>query len=150
MNEAALDAVEALLGRAQAAMQGAGLSVVVEGGNFLLAVAALPEALEAERAARMKALEVALALSKLPEETHGPVHLTLAPTLHGDSAMLQMDAQGRPRLGGGRLLRLSTWTGHHPGRGVVVTEAALEGLGTQVHAEPLRDRAGLWLVTRPH
>jgi serine/threonine-protein kinase len=128
----------------------AGLSVVVEGGNFLLAVAALPETQEAEQAARRQVLEVALSLSELHEEPPGPVHLGLTPTLHVDSALLQTDAQGKPRLGGGKLLRLSAWTGHHPGRGVVVTASALAGLENQVHAEPLEHTTNPWLVTRPH
>jgi serine/threonine-protein kinase len=150
VSEAVLDEAEALLGRAREAVRAAGLSVVVEGGNFLLAVATLAETPEAQQAARSQLLEVALALSELSEERHGPGQLTLAPTLHVDSAVLRTDAQGKPRLGGGRMLRLSTWTGNHPGRGVVLTEAAMEGLAPQVHAEPLRDRAGVWLVTRPH
>ncbi len=101
VNATVLDAVEELLGRAHAAV----LSVVVEGGNFLLAVAALPERQEAEQAARRLLLEVALALSELPEEQHGPVHLTLAPTRHVDLAMLQTDAQDKPSMDRGRLLR---------------------------------------------
>jgi len=150
VSEDVLDAVEELLERARAEVHRAGLSVVVEGGNFLLAVAALPETQEAEPSARRQVLEVALALSELHEERPGLELLTLSPTMHVDQAVLQMDAQGKPRLGGGRLLRLSAWTGNHPGRGVVVTEPAMGGLTAQVHAEPLGHRAGLWLVTRPH
>ncbi|WP_309891596.1 serine/threonine-protein kinase [Archangium sp.] len=137
-DDAVLDEVDALLRWVGQRMEAAGLRVVVEGCNFLMGVLALPEDAEAARETRRRMLELALALAAEPVREPGRV--SLAPALHVDTAMLQPEAQGPPRLGGGRLLRLSVWAGAHPGRGVVVTQAALAGLEGAFPARPLSDR----------
>ncbi len=144
VDEATLDAVDALLERARARVDALGLRVMVEGSNFLLGVTALPDEADAEREARKRMLELALALA---EEREG-ARVSLVPTLHVDTATLRPDASGRPGLGGGRLLRLSAWTGGHPGRGVVVTEAALTGLEDTFASEELPGPGSLRHVSR--
>jgi serine/threonine-protein kinase len=124
VDDATLDAVDALLERVRTRAGAVGLRVMVEGSNFLLGVTSLPDEATAEREARKRMLELALALAEEREGTR----VSLAPTLHVDTATPRPDASGRPGLGGGRLLRLSAWTGGHPGRGVVVTQEALAGL----------------------
>jgi serine/threonine-protein kinase len=124
VDDATLDAVDALLERVRTRADAVGLRVMVEGSNFLLGVTSLPDEATAEREARKRMLELALALAEEREGTR----VSLAPTLHVDTATPRPDASGRPGLGGGRLLRLSAWTGGHPGRGVVVTQEALAGL----------------------
>lgn len=144
-----LETVDALLERARARMDARGLTVMVEGSNFLLGVAALPEEAEAEREARRRMLELALALEEEPNEEARAKRISLTPTLHVDLATLKPDAGGRTGLGGGRLLRLSAWTGGHPGHGVLATEAALSGLEDTFEVRGIPGRAGLRHVTRP-
>ncbi|HZI07165.1 MAG TPA: serine/threonine protein kinase, partial [Archangium sp.] len=146
VDDATLDAVDALMEHARARAAAMGLKVMVEGSSFLLGVAALPDEADAEREARRRVLELALALAEEP--TRGAARVRLTPTLHLDTATLRPDASGRPALGGGRLLRLSAWVGGHPGQGVVVTETALLGLKDTVHVELLPGREGLRHVTR--
>ena len=143
-----LDAVDTLLGQARARADAVGLRVMVEGGSFLLGVAALPEAPEAERETRRRVLELALALAEAPHTQASESRVSLVPTLHVDLATLRAETRGRARLGGGRLMRLSAWTSGHPGRGVVVTEAALAGLEEGVHTRLLSSREGLRHVWR--
>ncbi|HSP80625.1 MAG TPA: serine/threonine protein kinase, partial [Myxococcaceae bacterium] len=147
-DEVALDELDGLLEWARGRVDALGLSVMVEGGGFLLGVAVLPEDEEAQREVRRRVLEVALALAEAPVRESGAARVFLAPTLHVDTASLKADAGGGPRLGGGRLLRLSAWTGGHPGQGVVVTEAALAGLEEVFQVEPLPGRAYLRHITR--
>lgn len=138
-----LETVDALLERARARMDARGLTVMVEGSNFLLGVAALPEEAEAEREARRGMLELALALEEEPHEEARAKRVSLTPTLHVDLATLKPDAGGRAGLGGGRLLRLSAWTGEHPGHGVLATEAALSGLEDTFQVRGIPGRADL-------
>lgn len=146
VDDATLDAVDALMEHAWARADAVGLKVMVEGSSFLLGVAALPDEADAEREARRRVLELALALAEEP--TRGAARVRLTPTLHLDTATLRPDASGRPALRGGRLLRLSAWAGGHPGQGVVVTETALLGLKDTFHVEVLPGREGLCHVTR--
>ncbi|MFY0527628.1 serine/threonine-protein kinase [Archangium gephyra] len=146
VDDATLDAVDALMEHARARADAVGLKVMVEGSSFLLGVAALPDEADAEREARRRVLELALALAEEP--TRGTARVRLTPTLHLDTATLRPDASGRPALGGGRLLRLSAWTGGHPGQGVVVTESALAGLEDTFQVRVLPGRDGLCHVTR--
>lgn len=138
-----LDTVDALLERARARMDARGLAVMVEGSNFLLGVAALPEEAEAEREVRRRMLELALVLEEEPHEEAQQKRVSLTPTLHVDLATLRPDTGGRTSLGGGRLLRLSAWTGGHPGHGVLATEAALSGLEDTFQVRGIPGRADL-------
>ncbi|HEX5747256.1 MAG TPA: serine/threonine-protein kinase [Archangium sp.] len=148
VDDATMDAVDALMEHARERADAVGLKVMVEGSSFLLGVAALPDEADAEREARRRVLELALALAEEPDRGEGTARVRLTPTLHLDTATLRPDASGRPALGGGRLLRLSAWTGGHPGRGVVVTEAALAGLRDTFQVKVLPGREGLCHVTR--
>jgi serine/threonine-protein kinase len=148
LDDALLDEVDTLLERARERAGAVGLRVMVEGSSFLLGVTALPDGADAEREARRRVMELALALAEEHPGEGTTARVSLAPTLHVDTAMLRPDASGRPALGGGRLLRLSAWTGGHPGRGVVVTETALAGLEDTFQAEVLPGREGLRHVTR--
>ncbi|PTL76679.1 serine/threonine-protein kinase [Vitiosangium sp. GDMCC 1.1324] len=143
VDDTTLDAVDALLERSRTRMDALGLAVVVEGSNFLLGVAALPDAEDAEREARRRVLELALAVAAEPHAEAKLARVSLAPTLHVDTAMLKPNTGGRPGLGGGRLLRLSAWTGGHPGHGVLATEAALSGLEDTFPTGVLSGREGL-------
>jgi hypothetical protein len=139
-DDAVLDEVDALLQWAGERMDAVGLRVMVEGSNFLLGVTALPEDVESARELRRRVLELALALAAEPVREPGASRVSLVPTLHMDTAMLRPDTRGQPRLGGGGLLRLSAWAGEHPGRGVVVTAAALAGLEGAFPAKALSER----------
>ncbi|MCY1022263.1 serine/threonine-protein kinase [Pyxidicoccus sp. MSG2] len=119
-----LDAKEAALDAARDALEAAGWMFAVDGGNVLLAWHALPE----EAQARTQALDSARVLA---EEV-----LTRACELAGSRAHVRVyahtapgevtrDAQGRPRLASGDLLRLDLWTtGGAPGT-VTWADAAL-------------------------
>jgi eukaryotic-like serine/threonine-protein kinase len=148
IDDITLDVVDALLEGARTKADALGLTVMVEGSSFLLGVAALPEDAGAEREARRRVLELALALAEEPSQQIQLARVFLAPTLHVDTATLRPDASGRPGLGGGRLLRLSAWTTGHPGRGVVVTETALAGLEDTFQVAPLPGKESLRHVTR--
>jgi eukaryotic-like serine/threonine-protein kinase len=148
VDDATLDAVDALMEHARERADAVGLKVMVEGSSFLLGVAALPDEAGAEQETRRRVLELALALAEEPARGEGTARVRLTPTLHLDTATLRPDASGRPALGGGRLLRLSAWTRGHPGQGVVVTQAALAGLEDTFEVEVLPGREGLCHVTR--
>jgi serine/threonine-protein kinase len=148
VDDATLEAVDTLLEGARTKASAAGLTVMVEGSSFLLGVMALPEDAGAEREARRRVLELALALEGQPSREARLARVQLAPTLHVDTATLKPEAGGRPGLGGGRLLRLSAWTTGHPGRGVVVTEPALTGLEDTFQVELLPGKESLRHVTR--
>ncbi|WNG41139.1 serine/threonine protein kinase [Archangium violaceum] len=148
VDDATLEVVDTLLERVRARMDAQGLTVMVEGGNFLLGVAALPLGEDSERETRRKTLELALLLSEEPHAEAKAARISLVPTLHVDLATLRLDVGGRQGLGGGRLLRLSAWTGGHPGHGVLATAAALTGLEGTFHSEVLSSHAGLHHVTR--
>jgi hypothetical protein len=143
-----LSTVDALLEGVRARTDALGLTVMVEGSSFLLSVAALPEEPGAERELRRRVLEMALALAEEPGAETARARVSLEPTLHVDLATLRPDGVGGPGLGGGRLMRLSAWTGEHPGRGVLVTQAALTGLETGLHSRPLSGSEQLRQVWR--
>jgi eukaryotic-like serine/threonine-protein kinase len=148
VNDQVLDAVDARLEQVRAKADALGLTVMVEGGNFLLGVALLPEEPDAEREARRQVLELALGLAEEPSTRTTEGEVTLSPTLHVDLATLRSGARGRTSLGGGRLMRLSAWTGSHPGHGVVVTETALTGLEGGWRSQHLTGRQHLRHVWR--
>ena len=103
-----LDAKESALDAARDALEAAGWMFAVDGGNVLLAWRALPE----EALARTRALE---ALRTLAEEVlaracavaGSRVHVRVY--AHASPSEVTRDAQGRPRLAGGELLRLDRW-----------------------------------------
>jgi serine/threonine-protein kinase len=147
---AGLGRLDALLERAGEAVRGAGLETVVEGAGCLFAAAVLPEDAEAARAARLRVLEVALALlQSTPGEPGAGARVSLSITVHVDSARPCRDAGGRPGLSGGGLLRLSDWTRAHPGQGLVASDAALPGGELPFRAQPLSGAPGFWLILRP-
>jgi len=148
VDDQVLNTVDALLEEVRAKTDALGLKVMVEGGSFLLSVAVLPDEPDAEREARRKVLEMALALAEEPLSETREGRVTLVPTLHVDLATLRPGALGRKSLGGGRLMRLSAWTGGHPGHGVVVTEAALAGLVGGFQTQHLAGKENLHHVWR--
>ncbi|MBM7112162.1 serine/threonine-protein kinase [Archangium primigenium] len=148
VDDTVLDTVDARLEHVRARADALGLKVLVEGGSFLLGVAVLPDEPDAERETRQRVLDMALALSEEPLSETGTARVSLAPTLHVDLATLRAGALGRKSLGGGRLMRLSSWTGGHPGHGVVVTEAAFSGLAGGFQTRHLAGRAQLHHVWR--
>jgi len=143
-----LGLLDALLERAGEAARGAGLETVVDGAGCLLAAAALPEDVDAARAARLRVLEAALTL--LASTGEGPAtRVSLSLTVHVDSAMPCRDAGGRPGLSGGGLLRVSDWTRAHPAQGLVASDAALPGGELPLRTQPLSGAPGFWLILRP-
>jgi serine/threonine-protein kinase len=113
--DAQLDARDAALDAARDALEAGGWALAVEGGNALLAWRGLPS----DPAAR------ATALGEVPAQAEEVLTRALeaAGTLaqvrvhaHAAPAEVEQDAQGRPRLAGGELLRLERWTtGGAPG-----------------------------------
>ncbi|MET0403151.1 MAG: serine/threonine-protein kinase [Cystobacter sp.] len=148
LDDDTLDTVDSLLEGVRAKTDALGLTVLVEGSSFLLGVAALPEEPEAERAFRQRVLELALTISEQPGARTTRAQVSLEPTLHVDLATLRPRALGGTGLGGGRLMRLSSWTREHPGKGVLVTEAALSGLEAGLHMRALAGPGPLRQVWR--
>ncbi|EPX59902.1 Serine/threonine protein kinase [Cystobacter fuscus DSM 2262] len=148
VDDTTLDTMDARMEGVRARMDAQGLTVMVEGSGFLLGVAALPEEPEAEREFRRRVLEMALTLAEEPGARREEARVSLEPTLHVDLATLRSDGLGGTGLGGGRLMRLSAWTGEHPGRGVLVTKEALTGLEAGLHSRPLSSGAQLSHVWR--
>jgi hypothetical protein len=103
-----LDAKEAALDVAREALEAAGWAFAVAGGNVLLAWHPLPE----EAAARSHAMNSARALAEdvltRALEAAGTRALVRI-YAHAASSDVTRDAQGRPRLMGGDLLRVDLW-----------------------------------------
>lgn len=103
-----LDAKEAALDAARDALDAAGWAFAVAGGNILLAWHGLPE----EARARTRALDTSRALAeevltRACEAAGTRAHVRVY--AHAAPADITRDAQGRPRLAGGDLLRLDLW-----------------------------------------
>ncbi|WP_164018705.1 serine/threonine-protein kinase [Pyxidicoccus trucidator] len=104
-----LDAKEAALDTARGALEAAGWGFAVDGGNVLLAWHSLPE----EAHARPRAMDTARALAKdVLTQTCEAAGTRVQVRVYAHSAPCEItrDAQGRPRLAGGELLRLDLWT----------------------------------------
>jgi serine/threonine-protein kinase len=117
-----LDARDAALDAARDALEAGGWTLAVEGGNALLAWRELPS----DSAARAKALggietQAEEVLTRALEAA-GPL-AEVRVHAHAAPVEVEQDAQGRPRLAGGGLLRLERWTtGGAPGA-VTLSEA---------------------------
>jgi serine/threonine-protein kinase len=117
-----LDARDAALDAARDALEAGGWTLAVEGGNALLAWRELPS----EPAARTDTLaEVeAQAEEVLTQalEAAGPL-AQVRVFVHAAPGEVEQDAQGRPRLAGGELLRLERWTTEGAPGAVTLSEA---------------------------
>ncbi|MFP2958929.1 serine/threonine-protein kinase [Myxococcus sp. 1LA] len=108
-SDAALDARDAAMDAALTELESQGWTLAVESGNAVLAWRPLPPTPEA----RSPALEDArlLADSLLRDACAGTVGTDVEVRIYAHAApcTLETDAQGRPRLSGGPLLRLESW-----------------------------------------
>lgn len=144
-DEAALERVDTLLEHAGAAAREAGLKVRVEGASCLVAVAPLPEELEAELGLRRRLLSAMLALVEVAGALPSPPRVSLSVTAHVDALPSEEGASG-VAPGAANVLRLKDWAGHSL-RGLVATDAALRGLETGFQVEPVPGAAGRWRLT---
>ncbi|MBU8895168.1 serine/threonine protein kinase [Corallococcus sp. H22C18031201] len=122
-----LDALDAALERALRLARDAGLDARLEGCGCLLAMAALPEDMDAARELRARVLDAARTLANLPVPLSLTVHVA-----------------GRSTEGG--LARLPDWVEPSGSAGVVASGAALRGLEDGLLLEPVRGREDRWRV----
>jgi serine/threonine-protein kinase len=103
-----LDARDAALDAARAALEGAGWALILESGNALLACHALPseEPLRPPALGEFQALAEAI-LSRAREQAE---NAEVRVYVHATPGELTRDAQGRPRVSGGELLQLERWS----------------------------------------
>jgi serine/threonine-protein kinase len=143
-DDTVLDEVDELLAHARDALGERGLAVALDSGNAFLAATTLPAAAAArtERRAELiaAALELASRLMTIPDRS-GVVRVAL--TVHSEVAAVRAAAPGRLS---GDLLKVAGWTGHHPGEGLVVTAAALDGVADRFPGQRLPDRQDALLL----
>ncbi|MFP2925051.1 serine/threonine-protein kinase [Pyxidicoccus sp. 3LG] len=104
-----LDARDAALDAAHALLESTGWVLALEGGNALLAWRALSGEPEPRAASMKEARTLAEQLLARAHEAAGAV-AEVRVYVHAAPSELTPDAQGRPRLTGGDLLRLERWT----------------------------------------
>ncbi|WP_224360507.1 serine/threonine-protein kinase [Hyalangium versicolor] len=132
----ALDQLDVVLERAGAVARVAGLEVKVDGAGCLLAAAPLPEGVTEAQASRARVLAAALDLLEYAGALSPSRRVRLSLTVHVDEAPPSRELAGTTPAEGSGLLWLPGWA-LHSGHGLAATGAALQGLESQFHFEPV-------------
>jgi serine/threonine-protein kinase len=148
-DDAAFEALDQVLEAAREALPGCGLSLVVEGADFLLAATPVPSGEEASRERRRQVLEALGALWPELERHVSGAGVLLEAALHVAEAVVEPGPAGAPRVVEGPLLRQSDWTAGTGRAGVFVTREVLQGLSPLPATRPVPERPGLLELSLP-
>ncbi len=132
-----LDQAEDLLDDLRGALEHAGLTVAVEGGNSVLAVEILPKSAPHTRRDAVVAKVMALSAGQREKTTDARISVDF--TVHV-APLVMVAKDGVCSFVNGELLRVNQWLGHHPGNAVVVTTAAAAGLDQRLALSPVAGR----------
>lgn len=127
-DDAAFDALDEVLEAARAGLPRCGLSIVVEGSDFLLAAMPLPTGERESREQRQQVVEAVRALWPELERRVAGAGVQLQAALHVAEAVIEPGPAGAPRVVDGPLLRQGEWTEAAGQGGLHASRELLEGL----------------------
>ena len=127
-DDAAFDALDEVLEAAREGLPGCGLSIVVEGADFLLAATPLPASEAESRERRQQVLQALRTLWPELERRVAGAGVQLQAALHVADAVVEPGPAGAPQVVDGPLLRQAEWTEAAGQGGLHASREVLEGL----------------------